>query len=207
MDELATSVMDTSPDLIASACAAVRAIDPRVWVQQGYIEAHQAEYTPLWQDAVDIVGLAGVHPDFGTRLLTLSVVANVSGKPYPAASALLAADQLTADAAVDTVIALVDQQVLVPAAVLAASLVPQTDERSAGPAGGVDGVVSTVAQHLVTTREFSDDDVDTAVSMMAAMTGLDAAEAPRKYRKMVHKLLSAHAEGHSSLAARIKGGR
>jgi hypothetical protein len=39
------------------------------------------------------------------------------------------------------------------------------------------------------------------------MTGLAADEAPRKYRKMVHKLLSAQTEGHSSLAARIKGGR
>jgi hypothetical protein len=207
LDELATSVMDTSPDLIASACAAVRVIDPRVWVQQGYIEAHQDEYTPLWDEAIQRVGLGGAHPDFGARLLTLSIVANVAAKPYPAAAALLAADQTTAAAAFDHVIALVDQQVLIPAAVLAASLVPQTEERSAAAAGGVDALVSSVAQHLVATREFDDGEVDTAVSLMAAMTGLAADEAPRKYRKMVHKLLSAQADGHSSLAARIKGGR
>jgi hypothetical protein len=207
LDELATEVMDTSPDLIASACAAVRAIDPRVWVQQGYIEAHQAEYTPLWEQAMNRVGMGGVHSDFGVRLLTLAVVANVSGKPYPAQSVMLAADAATADAAVEHALSLVDQQVLVPAAVLAASLVPQTGEDVSEPVIGVDGVVRAVAQQLVATREFGDEDVDAAVSLMAQMTGLGADEAPRRYRKMVHKLLSQRPEGQSSRAARIRGSR
>lgn len=207
MDELAGSVMDTSPDPILVACAAVRAIDSRAWVQRGYLEAHQRAYTPLWDDAIRIVGLSGLHPDFGTRLLTLSILAAVSGQPQPAAATMLAAGQPSAVAAVDEVLALVEQGVLAPAAVLAASLVGYAEDRFVDPDGGVEGLVSTLARHLVATREFDDAAVDAVVSTMARLTGLAAEEAPRKYRRMVHKLLSAHAEGSSSLAARIKGGR
>lgn len=206
LDELATAVMDTSPDQIASACAAVRSIDPRVWVQQGFIDAHQTDYTPLWEDAIAQVGPSGIHPDFGTRLLTLSIVANVAGKPYPAASSMLAADEPTADAAVENVLTLIDQQVLIPAAVLAASLVPQSAERDVDT-DGVDALVTRAAQHLVETREFSDEEIETAVSVMAQMTGLSAEDAPRRYKKMVQKLLSQRPEGQSSLTARIRGSR
>lgn len=202
LDELASAVLDTGPDLLAVACAAVRVIDPRDWVRAGHVEGLQTRYCPLWEDAMTRIGLGGVHPDFGIRLLTLSIVGHLARAPFPGQAARLAADPASADAAVDRVLSLIDQQVLTPTAVLAAAALVEP-----GASAGVDAIVARVADQLIGTRDFTDEDIDTTVSRMAEMTGLGADEAPRRYRKMVHRLLAQRPPGQPSLAARIRGGR
>jgi hypothetical protein len=120
----------------------------------------------------------------------------------------LAAHPDTAEAVIDQVVTLVEQQVLPAAEVLAASLIPVAVDDADTAATGVDAVLAAAAEQLVATREFSDEDVDAAVAALARLTGIGAEDAPpRRYRKMVHKLLSQRPEGQSSLAARIRGSR
>jgi hypothetical protein len=207
LDRLA-SVLEASTDPMVAACAEVRLIDPRVWVQHGFVDSHQDTYTPLWDAAVAQVGLAGLHPDVGVRLLTLAAVARINGTRIPVCADALAAHPDTAEAVIDQVVALVDQQVLAPAAVLAASLIPVAADADDTTVTGVDVVLAAAAERLVAAREFSDEDVDAAVAALARFTGIGAEDAPpRRYRKMVHKLLSQRPEGQSSLAARIRGSR
>jgi hypothetical protein len=210
LTELARAVLEASAEDTAAACAAVRLLEPRIWVEQGHIEIHQAAYTPHWDAALEVLGPDRVHPDFTVRLLTLAMVAIISGQPYPAGCAALAADPALAAAAIAQLLALVDGHAIIPAAVLATTLVrAAVDEESEAPTGGgVDDLLAQAALQVAATREFSDQDVDDAASLMAQMTGT----APdggvlRRNRKMVAKLLARCAEAQPSLAARIRGSR
>lgn len=207
LDRLATA-LEASTDPMVAACAEVRLIDPRVWVQHGFVDTQRETYTPLWDAAVARVGLPGLHPDVGVRLLTLAAVARINGKPIVVCADALAAHQDTAEAVIEQVVTLVDQQVLPAAEVLAASLIPVAADDGDTAATGVDAVLAAAAEQLVATREFTDEDVDAAIAALARLTGIGAEDAPpRRYRKMVHKLLSQRPEGQSSLAARIRGSR
>jgi hypothetical protein len=207
LDRLA-SALEASTDPMVAACAEVRLIDPRVWVQHGFVDTQQETYTPLWDAAVARVGLPGLHPDVGVRLLTLAAVARINGKPILACADALAAHPDTAEAVIEQVVTLVDQQVIPAAEVLAASLIPVAADDADTTAAGVDAVLAAAAEQLVAAREYTDEDVDAAAAALARLTDIGPEDAPpRRYRKMVHKLLSQRPEGQSSLAARIRGNR
>ena len=74
--------------------------------------------TPRFRSAHD-----RLHPDFTVRLLTLAVVATITGLPYPAGCAALAADPALGAQAVGQLVALTEHHVVFAPAVLAASLV------------------------------------------------------------------------------------
>jgi hypothetical protein len=150
-----------------------------------------------------------LHPDFVVRLLTLAVVATIAGQPYPAGCAALAADPALAARAVAHVVALVDDHVIIPAVVLAASLVRTVvEEESKPPAGSVDRLLAQAAQQIAATRDFTDLDIDDAAELMAKMAGVEPdGSSLRRNRKLVTKLLARRAEASPSRAARIRGNR
>lgn len=210
LTELASAVLEANAEDTAVACAAVRLIEPRIWVEQGHIETHQAAYAPHWDAALEVLGPDRAHPDFTVRLLTLAMVAIISGQPYPTGCDVLAADPALAAAAITQLLTLVDSHAIIPTAVLAATLVrAAADEESEAPAGGgVDDLLAQAAVQVAATRQFSDREVDDAASLMAQMSGT----APdggilRRNRKMVAKLLARRAEAQPSLAARVRGSR
>ena len=143
------------------------------------------------------------------RLLTLAVVATIAGQPYPAGCAALAADPALAAPAVAQVVALVDDHVIIPAAVLAASLVrTAAEEESGASAGSVDHLLAQAAQQIAATRDFTDQEIDDAAELMAKMSGVEPdGSSLRRNRKLVTKLLARRAEAQPSLAARIRGNR
>ena len=212
--QLASAVMEADADAVAVACAAVRLLEPRTWVQKGHTETHLATCSPHWDAALAVVGPDRVHPDFAARLLTLGVLATIAGQPYPAGCAALAADPTQAARAVAQVVALVDDRVVFAPAVLAASVVrtaageQSAADQSAAPAGGVGAVLARAAQQLAATRGFTDQEVDDAAGLIATMSGAEAdGSSLRRNRKLVTKLLASGADAQPSLAARTRGPR
>jgi hypothetical protein len=159
--------------------------------------------------ALQVLGPDRLHPDFMVRLLTLAVVATIAGQPYPAGCAALAADPALAAPAVAQVVALVDDNVITPAVVLAASLVRTVAEEESGPsAGSVDHLLAQAAQQIAATRDFTDQEIDNTAEMMAKMSGVEPeGSSLRRNRKLVSKLLARRAESSPSPAARIRGNR
>ncbi len=87
--ELASAVTEAKADDTAVACAAVRLLEPRMWLEEGRIETYLATCSAHW-DAALSVAHDRLHPDFTVRLLTLAVLAAITGLPYPAGCAALA---------------------------------------------------------------------------------------------------------------------
>jgi len=104
---------------------------------------------------------------------------------------------------------LVDDHVIIPAVVLAASLVRTVvEEESKPPAGSVDRLLAQAAQQIAATRDFTDLDIDDAAELMAKMAGVEPdGSSLRRNRKLVTKLLARRAEASPSRAARIRGNR
>jgi hypothetical protein len=207
--ELASAVMTTRADDAAVACAAVRLLEPRVWVEKGHTETYLASCSPHWDVALAAVGPDRVHPDFAVRLLTLAALAAIAGQPYPEGCTAMAADPALAAHAAAQVVALVDEHVVFAPAVLAASLVrTSTDEQPAAPVGGVGQVLARAAQHLAVTRVFTEQEVDDAAGLMVAMSGAEPdGSSLRRNRKLVGKMLERGAEAQPSLVARTEGHR
>jgi hypothetical protein len=206
---LASAVLEAEAEDTAAACAAIRLFEPRIWVQKGHIETYLATYSPHVDAALQVLGPDRLHPDFMVRLLTLAVVATIAGQPYPAGCAELAADPALAAPAVAQVVALVDDHVIIPAVVLAASLVRTAAEEESGPsARSVDHLLAQAAQQIAATRDFTDQEIDDAAELMAKMSGVEPeGSSLRRNRKLVTKLLARRAEASPSLAARIRGNR
>jgi hypothetical protein len=207
--ELASAVLEANAEDTAVACAAVRLLEPRIWVQRGHIETFLATYSPHVDAALAVLGPDRLHPDFMVRLLALAVVATIAGQRYPDGCAALAADPALVAPAVAQVVALVDDHVISPAAVLAAGLVrTAADEESGASAVGVDDLLAQAAQRIAATRDFTDQEIDDAAELMAKMSGAEPdGSSLRRNRKLVIKLLARRAEGPPSLAARIRGNR
>ena len=206
---LASAVLEADAEDTAAACAAIRLFEPRIWVQKRHIESYLATYSPHVDAALQVLGPDRLHPDFMVRLLTLAVVATIAGQPYPAGCAALAADPALAAPAVAQVVALVDDNVITPAVVLAASLVRTAAEEESGPSAvSVDHLLAQAAQQIAATRDFTDQEIDDAAEMMAKMSGVEPeGSSLRRNRKLVSKLLARRAESSPSLAARIRGNR
>src|SRR3954462_13746269 len=171
--ELASAVMEANADDTAVACAAVRLLEPRMWLEQGRLETYLSTFSAHWDAALSVAS-DQLHPDFTVRLLTLAVLATITGLPYPAACAALAADQALGAQAVGQVVALTEHHVVFAPAVLAAALVRSAaDEQSATSAGGVDGLLRRAARQLAATRVFTDKEIDEAAVLMAKMSGAE----------------------------------
>ena len=209
MAALASAVLEADAEDTAAACAAIRRFEPRIWVQKGHIESYLATYSPHVDAALQVLGPDRLHPDFMVRLLTLAVIATIAGQPYPAGCAGLAAEPALAAAAVAHVVALADDHVIVPAVVLAASLVRAGAEEGSKPsAGSVDHLLAQAAEQIAATRDFTDQEIDDTAELMAEMSGVEAAgSSPRRNRKLVTKLLARRAAASPSLADRIRGNR
>jgi hypothetical protein len=156
-----------------------------------------------------VLGPDRLHPDFMVRLLTLAVIATIADQPYPAGCAALAADPALAALAVAQVVALVDDNVIIPAVVLAASLVRTAAEEDSRPsAGSVDHLLAQAAQQIAATRDFTDEEIGDAADLMAKMSGVAPdSSSLRRNRNLVTKLLARRAEASPSLAHRIRGNR
>ncbi len=207
--ELASAVLEANADDTAVACAAVRLLEPRIWLEKGQIESYLAAYSPHVDAALRVLGSDRLHPDFAVRLLTLAVVAMIAGQPYPAGCAALAADPALAAHSVARVVALVDDHAITAAAVLAASLVRATPDEELGEStGGVDDLLTQAAQQIAATRDLTDQEIDDAAELMAKMSGVEPdGSSLRRNRKLVTKLLAHRAEAQPSLAARFRGNR
>jgi hypothetical protein len=207
--ELASAVLEANAEDTAVACAYVRLLEPRIWVEKGHIETYLPAYSPHLDAALTVLGPDRLHPDFTVRLLTLAVVATIAGQSYPAGCAALAAKPALATHAVAQVVKLVDDHVIIPAAVLAASLVRTiADGESGESAGGVDDLLAGAAQQLAVTRDFTNQEIEDAAELMAKMSGAQPdGSSLRRNRKLVTKLLARRAEAQPSLAARIRGDR
>ena len=207
--ELASAVLEANADDTAVACAAVRLLEPRIWMEKGQIESYLAAYSPHVDAALQVLGSDRLHPDFAVRLLTLAVVATIAGQPYPAGCAALAADPALAAHSVARVVALVDDHAITAAAVLAASLVGATPDEELGEStGGVDDLLTQAAQQIAATRDLTDQEIDDAAELMAKMSGVEPdGSSLRRNRKLVTKLLAHRAEAQPSLTARFRGNR
>lgn len=207
--ELASAVVDANTEDTAVACAYVRLLEPRMWVREGHIERYLPAYSPHLDAALTVLGPDRLHPDFTVRLLTLAVVAAMGGQAYPAACAALAAEPARAAAAVAQVVTLADDHVILPAAVLAASLVrTAADEESGEPAGGVVELLARAAQRLAATRDFTDHEIEDAAVMMVKMSGAEPdGSLLRRNRKLVAKLVARRAQAQPSPATRIRENR
>jgi GTPase-associated protein 1 len=206
---LASAVLEADAEDTAAACAAIRLYEPRIWVQNRHIETYLATCSPHVDAALQVLGPDRLHPDFMVRLLTLAVVATIVGQPYPAGCAALAADPVLAAPAVAQVVALVDDHVIIPAVVLAASLVRTAAQEESGPsARSVNHLLAQVAQQIAATCDFTDQAIDDTAELMAKMSGVEPqGSSLRRNRKQVIKLLARRAEASPSLAARIRGNR
>jgi GTPase-associated protein 1, N-terminal domain type 2/GTPase-associated protein 1, middle domain len=192
--ELAAAVTEADADDTAVACAAVRLREPRMWVDEGRTETYLSTCSAHWDAALSVVAPDRLHPDFTVRLLTLAVLATITGQPYPAGCAALAADPALGAQAVGQLVALTEHNVVFAPAVLAASLVHT---------GGVDGLLARAAEQLAATRVFTDQEIHDAAALMAKMSGAEPdSSALRRNRKLVAKLLAHRAQAPPSLAAR-----
>jgi len=206
---LASAVLEADAEDTATTCAAIRLYEPRIWVQKRHIESYLATYSPHVDAALQVLGTDRLHPDFMVRLLTLAVIATIAGQPYPVGCAALAADPAAAAQAIAQVVALVEDNVISPAVVLAASLVRTIAEEESGPsARSVDHLLAQAAQQIAATRDFTDQEIDNAAEMMAKMSGVEPeGSSLRQNRKLVTKLLARRAEASPSPTARIRGNR
>ena len=163
--ELAAAVTEANADDTAVACAAVRSLEPRMWVEEGRTETYRSTCSGHWDTALSMVTPDRLHPDFTVRLLALAVLAAITGQPYPARCAALAEDPALAAQAVSQVLALTEHHASLAPVILAAGLVRA--------ARGVDHVLAQAAQQLAATRLFTDQEIEDAAVLMAKMSGAE----------------------------------
>ncbi|MFG1929985.1 hypothetical protein ACGFK1_04935 [Mycobacterium sp. NPDC048908] len=179
--ELADAVMEAKTDDTAVACAAVRLLEPWMWVEEGRTETYLSTCSTHWDTALSMVAPDRLHPDFTVRLLALAVLATITGQPYPARCEALAEDPALAAQAASQVLALTEHHAFLVPVVLAAGLVRA--------ARGVDHVLAQAAQQLAATRVFTDQEIEDTAVLMAKMSGAEPdGSALRRNRKLLTRL-------------------
>lgn len=195
--ELADAVVTANADDLAVAWAAVRIIGAGEWTQRGYVTTHHRAYAKLWDAALAEVTADRIHDDCAVRLTVLSALGAVAGQPRPARVGRLAADPAVAGPAVDRLVALVDGGIVAAPDVVAASLLG-----AEAPGDGVDGVLAGAAATLVNRGQVAEDAEEEVLAVMLRIAGTTAdGSAPRRYRKLVHALLTRRADGRPPLSA------
>ncbi|GAB5896378.1 GAP1-N2 domain-containing protein [Mycolicibacterium mageritense] len=208
LGDLANKVIDDNGDSLVVACAAVRAIEPRAWMQQRYVETHQSAYGPLWEQAMLSVEPGVVHRDFEVRVLTFGVLGVIAGQPYPPVCNVLAEDAGVGGDALVRVHQLVDGYEIAPHVVLAISSLNAVAAEDVGqPLTPVDVLVQQLAERVGATLPDDDATVDGIIGLMIQMSGDGSDATQRRYRKMVSRLLARRADTQPSLAARLRGSR
>ncbi|BBY37704.1 putative ESX-1 scaffolding and assembly protein SaeB [Mycobacterium mantenii] len=198
LTRLADEITAANHDDLAVACAALRMVSPAAWVQRGYINTHQKAYARLWDMALGETARGGVHVDCAVRVTVLAVLGLIAGQPRPVLAGQLAADPAVAGATTEQVLALVDNDIVTAAEVLAANLL-RTD--AAEPGDAVDGVLAAAATVLAASRQFSDDDQEGVLAVMMRMAGSNEGTPPRRYRKLVATMLARRGDGRAPLTA------
>ncbi|TFV55216.1 hypothetical protein E4P42_23510 [Mycobacterium sp. PS03-16] len=206
MDRLAQHVLAANNDDVTVACAAVRVLDPRTWIEQGYADSHRQAYTPLWQQALNTVGAQVANHRFAGRLVTFAAIAACAGHPYPAACATLAADAAVAADAFGQLVALVDGYVLNVMSVLAVAALRWSDD-AAGGSDAVEDVIGRTAQHVLTTRSPEMIDAGMVAATMAQLSGDLSDAAIRRHRKTVMRLMTRRFEMPTAPAIRTQWSR
>ncbi|WP_208301212.1 hypothetical protein [Mycobacterium sp. DL440] len=207
LQQLAGKVIDDNDDGdgVVVACAAVRHIEPRDWLQQRYLHTHQGSYAPLWDQVLAEVEPESVHKDFSVRLLAFALLGVLAGQPYPQACNALAAETGCGTQAVDRVLPLVDGGLLAPVTVVAISLLRTAAAESAAYVlDPVDELAGVLAGKLAATMGGAD--AESVVVLMAQLSGDSSEGTMRGYRKMVNRLLTRRSES-PSLAERLRGSR
>lgn len=207
LQQLAGKVIDDNDngDGVVVACAAVRHIEPRNWLQQRYLHTHQSAYAPLWDQVLAEVEPESVHPDFSVRLLAFALLGVLAGQPYPQACNALAAETGCGAQAVARVLPLVDGGQLGPVTVVALSLLRNAAAESAAYAPDpVEQLAGVLAGKLAATMGGAD--AESVVVLMAQMSGDSSEGTMRGYRKMVDRLLTRRG-ANPSLAERLRGSR
>lgn len=207
LQQLAGKVIDDNVDGdgVVVACAAVRHIEPRNWLQQRYLHTHQSAYAPLWDQVLAEVGPESVHPDFSVRLLAFALLGVLAGQPYPQACNALATETDCGAQAVARVLPLVDGGQLAPVTVVAISLLRSAAAESAAYAPDpVDQLAGMLAGKLAATMGGAD--AESVVVLMAQLSGDSSEGTMRGYRKMVDRLMARRGVS-PSLAERLRGSR
>ncbi|MGE2717276.1 hypothetical protein ACQI4L_24735 [Mycolicibacterium litorale] len=209
LDRLAQTVLRANNDDVAVACAALRSLDPRTWVEQGYAASHQSAYAALWERAVETTGTAAVHHDFAVRLVAFAVIAATAGQPYPQAAARLAAETPVAADAFGHLAALLDGYVLNAMSVLAVAALRFGHNGDDLPAvtDGIEDLVWRSARHILVTRRPESIDVGMIAATMAQLSGEPTDGAARRHRKTVLKLLARRPEAQPAPTARTRWSR
>jgi hypothetical protein len=209
LDRLAQTVLRTNNDDVAVACAAVRIFDPRSWVEQGYAASHQAAYAPLWDEALEAVGIIDVHHDVAVRLVTFAAIALAAGQPYPPSSATLTADAHVAAEAFGHVAALLDGHVLNAMSVLAVAALRfgRNGDDPVAVTDGIDEVIGQAARHIMATRRPESIDVNMIAATMAQLSGELGDGAVRRHRKTVLRLLARRPDAHTAPIVRTRWSR
>ncbi|WP_193045212.1 GAP1-N2 domain-containing protein [Mycolicibacterium baixiangningiae] len=209
LDRLAQTVLRTNNDDVAVACAAMRIFDPRTWIEQGYAASHQTAYAPLWEKAVEVTGVAGVHRDAAVRLVTFAAIAATAGQPYPPASAMMTSDAQVAADAFGHLAVLLDGYVLNAMSVLAVAALRFGHNGDDLPvlADGIEDLIWQTARHILATRPPETLDVGMVAATMAQLSGEPSDAALRRHRKTVLKLLARRPEAQPAPSARTRWSR
>ncbi|KUI27931.1 hypothetical protein AU195_08110 [Mycobacterium sp. IS-1496] len=209
LDRLAQTVLRANNDDVAVACAAVRVVDPRAWIEQGFAASHQAAYAPLWEKGLETVGTATAHHDFAVRLVTFAAIGLASGAPYPPSSAILAGDPQVSAGAFRHLAALLDGYVLNAVSVLAVAALrfAHNGDDPVAVTDGIEGLIWQGARHVMATRRPESIDVDMIAATMAGLTGEPTDGAVRRHRRTVLRLLARRPDAQTAPIARTRWSR
>jgi hypothetical protein len=205
LNRLAARVIDQNGDSLAVACAAVRTIEPAVWLQQRYVETHQHAYVPMWDEVLSVVGPGDVHPDFSTRLLAFALLGVLTGHPYPRACSLFAASDRLGSEAIDRLMPLIADGHITPHVVVAIGLLrTSVAENSDRTLDALDELAIHLAERAAADNVGDDNDLDAVTAVMVQVSGDASEPASRGYRKMVSRLMARRGDS-PSLTARLRG--
>lgn len=191
LTELADEVVTANADDLAVACAAVRVIGAAEWMQRGYVNTHQRAYAKLWDTALTKCTPSPIHDDCAVRLAVLCALGVIAGQPQPTRAGQLAADPTVATPAGERLVGLVDGGIIAAPDLVAASLL-----RADAPGDGVDAVLAGAAAALINAGYVTEDAEEGVLAAMLRISGTAAdGSAPRRYRKLVHAVLTRRTEG------------
>lgn len=197
---LADEVIAANTDDTAVACAVARAWSPDEWVSSGYLDSHQRAYLGRW-DAATAALATPLHEDAAVRLGVLCAMGDLRGYRHPSGLGALVSESRCTRRIAEVLIGLVDAAVVAGPDVLAAGMLWARDGEP-DSRDGVFAAFTVAADRLARTRDYDEDDEEAAVAAMVRLGDDDGAASPRRYRKMVHKLVARRADAQPAPAAR-----
>lgn len=202
LDELASRGVAEARNDFVVACAAMRLTPPAEW---GSLEFQTERYSPEWNEVVADLGARRIHRDVAARLVVMAAMAAIEGRSYTRRIAKLGADTDVSAEAITHLLDIVERGAVRRTDVAAAGLLRTLDSEESGSprSDPVDALLRQAAQQLATAAAWTEDDIDTVIERMTAISDAASDGELRRFRKSAHKTLTGPAEGHSSLAARL----